>query len=103
MSADAPAQTSTALSVRREVVDPGKPPTLAHHMVWTRLGDEMILEFGFFDFPEVVKTLEQANSGVASKEGELVLHVTHRIGIALPRFVAVMQEALTKIKEAEGK
>lgn len=101
MSADAPAQTAVKLTVRRELQAPGEPPIVAHHVVWTRIGDEIVLEFGFFDFPEAVKTFDKLKTGALKGDNELVLHITHRFGMALPKFVEVMEEALAKIKETD--
>jgi len=86
-------EQSFEIRLRRKIVDPEKPPEVVHHVVWTRVDREVVLEVGFVDLTSVAL----AKAGVERDDVDLTFYVTHRLS-----FGPEAQKRLVKTMERLG-
>jgi hypothetical protein len=72
---------NVAIKGLRRVVDVGVPPKQAHKFLFTRVGNEFVVEVGFFDFPALRDAIETAKSGMAPEQ--VPLHVSDRFVLSI--------------------
>jgi hypothetical protein len=95
-----PQEPSTEVKFTRHLQNPTEPPLVAHQVFWTQIGDQVVIEMGAFDFPELRSDIEAAKkSGVPPSP--LVLHISHRFGMSLDRFRAFVNEAANLLPKAK--
>lgn len=87
------AEETFEVQLRRKLVSPEKPPESVHHVVWTRVDQEVILEVGFVDLTSVAL----AKAGVERSDVDLTFYVTHRLS-----FGVEAQKRLVKTMERLG-
>lgn len=53
---------SIGLITKRRLLQPDQPPTGVHHVSFSRVGGEVVMDVGYFDMPELVEQLNKARS-----------------------------------------
>jgi hypothetical protein len=87
-----PQKSSIEVQITRHLQNPTEPPLVTHQVFWTQIGNEVVIEMGTFDFPELRNDIEAAKkSGVPP--AAMTLHVSHRFGISLEQFRAFVHDA----------
>ena len=97
-----PEDKTVQLYLRRRVVSPEKSPEAAHHFVWTRVKEEVLLEVGFMDLTEASLV---AKGIIPEDESNLFLYITHRFTLnqeAQERLFKAVDELRESIGKAES-
>ena len=88
----APKTDAGYFGMKRILVDPAAAPTVAHHIMWTRIGHEYTLEVGHFDSLAVREAIKKGAKPVAPPRAKKFLaHLfSHRGRFSLVRAPGVM-------------
>ena len=87
-------QHAVEVKIERVLVNPGDPPKPAHKFIWTRVGDDLMLDVGHFDLVELRGAIKEG--GESGKEGTAKFYVTDRFMLT-PQVVLELREAMTKL------
>lgn len=86
------------LKVQRVLTDPAAPVKAAQNFQFTRVGEELQLDVGYFDMPNLKEIVDKAKKG--ETVGELLFIVTDRFSLSrtafevLSRNVRVIEKSL---------
>lgn len=94
-------EQTLALQLVRRVINEDSPPEPAHHFVFTRVGNEVLLETGFFNLVELKEAID---SSIAGTPGKATLTIRHRLLLTpqvLEQLFTATSQILSGFKETE--
>ena len=78
------------LKARRRLLRPGEPPVGTHHIAFSRVAGEIVMDVGFFDMTELVKQINavsQSKPEERAKEIEVTVNVVAQYAMAADAFL----------------
>ncbi len=90
---------TTTIKIRRVLVDSQAPPKAAHKFLFTRVGVDLVLEVGYYDFPELRDAIKASESEARSAEPPIVtVNVTDRFVLS-PQGVMDLAQVAEELKK----
>ncbi|MGH9322444.1 MAG: hypothetical protein ACRD3V_21485 [Vicinamibacteria bacterium] len=101
---EAPKIEAGYFNMKRILVDPAAAPTVAHHIMWTRIGHEYTLEVAHFD-PLAVRDAIRKEAKTPEEANMVDLYVTHRFSMSsenVERFIQTLDELKADLKRLKS-
>lgn len=89
-ASEKPDDPATEIALKRVLLNPKAPPIVANHFLWTRVGQEYVVEVGYYDLFEVRSALKKAKTVQESEPPTVDFFVTHRFAVGLDSIERVL-------------